>query len=138
MSINKATLIGRVGQDPEIKTTQHGKKLATFSLATSEKWTDKSTGEKIEKTQWHNVVVFNEGLANIIEKFVKKGTQLYIEGSIEYETYVDKDGISMKATKIILKAYNGQLQILRNNQPAGNTEPQESNEPSGVEDNIPF
>ena len=138
MSINKATLIGRVGQDPEIKTTQHGKKLATFSLATSEKWTDKSTGEKIEKTQWHNVVVFNEGLANIIEKFVKKGTQLYIEGSIEYETYVDKDGISMKATKIILKAYNGQLQILSNNQPAGNTEPQESNEPSGVEDNIPF
>ena len=82
MSVNRVILLGNVGGDPAIRTTQDGKKIATFSLATSDKWKDKQSGEQRDKTEWHRVVVFSEGLAGIVERYVKKGTKLFVEGSL--------------------------------------------------------
>jgi len=110
MSINKAILIGLVGQDPEIKNTKDGKEIARFSLATSEKWKDKSSGESKEKTEWHNVSVFG-GLVSIVKNYVKKGSKLYIEGKIQTDKY-EKDGVEKYTTRIVLQGFNSSLQLL--------------------------
>ena len=90
-SLNKVFLIGRLGNDPDIKSTQNGKSVAILSLATSESWKDKNTGEKKEKTEWHRVVIFNEGLVNVVQKYLKKGAQVYIEGQINTTKYTDSN-----------------------------------------------
>lgn len=111
-SVNKATLVGRVGKDPEIRSTQGGMRIANLSIATSETWHDKNSGEKKEKTEWHRVSVFNDGLVKIIEKYVKKGALLYIEGKIETRKWQDKQGNDRYSTEINLGAFGGRLDIL--------------------------
>jgi len=113
-SLNKVLLIGRLGNDPEIKQTQNGKNIARLSIATSESWKDKNTGEKKEKTEWHKVVVFNEGLVNVIQKYLKKGAQVYIEGQLNTNKYTDANGEEKFSTQIVLQGYNSSLTILSN------------------------
>ena len=113
-SINKVILLGRLGADPEIRMSQDGKKIAKFSLATSENWRDKQTGEKKEKTEWHKVIIFSSGLADISEKYLKKGSLIYIEGQISSRKYTDQSGIEKYITEVVLQGYNCQLTMIDN------------------------
>lgn len=108
--LNKATLIGNVGSDPEVKTMPSGDKVANLSLATSERWKDKSTGERKEKTEWHRVVVFGK-LADVVESYVKKGSKLYIEGKIQTRKW-EKDGVDRYSTEIVLQGFGGTMVML--------------------------
>lgn len=112
MSINKVILVGNLGQDPEIRSTQDGREVANFSIATSESWKDKNTGEKREKTEWHRVVVFSQGLVGVIRNYVKKGTKLYIEGALQTRKWTDNQGIEKYTTEVVLQNFNSTLQIL--------------------------
>ncbi len=112
MSINKVILVGNVGQDPEIRSTQDGREVANFSLATSENWKDKNTGERREKTEWHRIVVFSQGLIGVIKSYIKKGAKLYIEGSLQTRKWTDNQGVEKYTTEIVLQNYNSTLQIL--------------------------
>jgi single-strand DNA-binding protein len=111
-SLNKASLIGHVGQAPEIRSTQQGKRIANFSLATSEKWKDRVTGEGREATEWHRIVVFNERLVEVVEKYVDKGKQLYLEGKIKTRKWTDRDGQDRYSTEITLEDFGGVLVLL--------------------------
>ena len=113
-SINKVILLGRLGADPEIRMSQDGKKIAKFSLATSESGKDKQSGEKKEKTEWHKVIIFSSGLADITEKYLKKGSLIYIEGQISTRKYTDQSGIEKYITEIVLQGYNCQLTMIDN------------------------
>lgn len=141
-SVNKMILVGNVGKQPEIKTTQHGKKIASFSLATSEKWKDKATGERKEKTEWHNVVIFNEALAGIIERYVSKGSKLYIEGQHQTRKWTDKDGLDRYSSECVLQGFNGTLVLLDkiDNSQVPAPQPEQQQQPSSQEfdDVIPF
>jgi len=110
MSINKAIIIGNVTRDPEIRTTKNGAEIASFSIATNEKWKDKSTGDQKEKVEFHNISVFG-GLVNIVKSYVKKGSKLYIEGKIETSKY-EKNGVDHYSTQIVLQGFNSTLQML--------------------------
>lgn len=110
MSINKVILVGICGKDPEIKQTKDGKEIASFSLATNEKWKDKSNGEQKEKTEWHNISVFG-GIVGIVKNYVKKGSKLYIEGKLQTDKY-EKDGVEKYTTKIVIQGFNSTLQLL--------------------------
>lgn len=112
MSINKVILVGNVGSEPEIRATQDGREIANFSLATSESWTDKRSGEKQEKTEWHRVVVFASVLASVVKNYVKKGSKLYIEGSLQTRKWTDKQGVEKYTTEVVLQNFNSTLQIL--------------------------
>lgn len=114
--INKATLIGNVGNEPEVKISKTGNKFATFSLATTDYWKDRTTGEKKESTQWHRVVVFNDAIANIVDVYVRKGSKVYVEGQIKYEKYTDKDGLEKYSTKIEIN-FKGELRLLDKKEP---------------------
>ena len=114
-SVNKVILLGNLGRDPEIRSMQSGKKMATFSIATSKRWKDRNTQEQKENTSWHNIVVFNEGLVDVIEKYVKKGTKLYVEGELSTRKYQDKDGNDRYTTEVILQGYNSNLTMLGSN-----------------------
>ena len=114
MSINKVILVGNVGQDPEVRSTQDGREIANFSLATSESWKDKNSGEKKEKTEWHRVVIFSPGLVGIVKNYIKKGSKLYIEGSLQTRKWTDSSGVEKFTTEIVLQNYNSVLQILDN------------------------
>ncbi|MBT4890156.1 MAG: single-stranded DNA-binding protein [Rhodospirillales bacterium] len=111
-SVNKVILVGNLGRDPEIRNTQAGAKIANFSIATSESWKDKSTGERREKTEWHRIVVFNEGLAGIVERFLKKGSKVYVEGSLQTRKWTGNDGIEKYTTEVVLQGFNGNLTML--------------------------
>lgn len=111
-SLNKAILIGNVGKDPEIRSTQDGKEIASFSVATSESWKDRDTGERKEKTEWHRVVIFSQPLVGIIKKYVHKGSKLYIEGSLHTRKWTDQSGIEKYSTEVVLQAYNGVMVML--------------------------
>ena len=112
-SLNKVLLIGRLGADPEIKQMVNGKNVARFSLATSNTWKDKSTGEKKEKTEWHRVVIFNEGLANVVKQYLKKGAQVYIEGQLSTRKWRDeKTGQDKYSTEVVLQGFNSSLTML--------------------------
>jgi single-strand DNA-binding protein len=122
MSVNRVILVGNVGQDPEIRATKDGRELANFSLATTENWKDKSTGERKDKTEWHRVVVFSQGLVGVIKNYVKKGSKLYIEGQICTRKYTDKQGIEKYTTEIVLQNFNSSLQMLDSrNSDSGNS-----------------
>lgn len=112
LSLNKVTLIGNVGRDPEIRTTSDGKEIITLSLATSDSWKDKITGERKEKTEWHRVVVFSEGLVGVIKAHVKKGSRLFIEGSLQTRKWQDASGIEKYSTEIVLQNYASNLILL--------------------------
>ena len=112
-SLNKVLLIGRLGADPEIKQMVNGKSVARLSLATSNTWKDKNTGEKKEKTEWHRVVIFNEGLVNVVQQYVKKGAQVYIEGQLTTRKWKDeKTGQDKYSTEIIIQGFNSSLTML--------------------------
>ena len=112
-SLNKVLLIGRLGADPEIKQMVNGKSVARLSIATSQSWKDKSTGEKKEKTEWHRVVVFNEGLVNVVQQYLKKGAQVYIEGQLSTRKWKDEQsGQDKYSTEIIIQGYNSSLTML--------------------------
>ena len=112
MSVNKAIIVGFVGQNPDIRTTQAGAKFATLSIATSESWKDKSTGERKERTTWHRVVIFNEGLVKIVESYVKKGSRIYVEGSMQTRKWTDAQKIERYVTEVVLGPYGAQLTLL--------------------------
>ena len=112
-SLNKVLLIGRLGADPEIKQMVNGKSVARLSLATSQSWKDKNTGEKKEKTEWHRVVVFNEGLVNVVQQYLKKGAQVYIEGQLSTRKWKDEQsGQDKYSTEILIQGYNSSLTML--------------------------
>ena len=111
-SVNKVILLGNLGVDPDIRTMQNGKKVCTFSMATSDSWKDKETGEKKEKTEWHRVVVFNEGLIGVIENYIKKGTKLYVEGSLQTRKWTDDKGTEKYTTEIVIQGYGGRIDIV--------------------------
>ena len=113
-SLNKVLLIGRLGNDPEVRSTQDGRTVVNFSIATSETWKDKNTNERKEKTEWHRVVVFNEGLSKIIQQYVKKGSRIYIEGQLQTRKWQDQSGQDKYTTEIVLQNYSGSMTILDN------------------------
>ena len=136
-SVNKVILLGNLGKDPEIRSMQSGKKMASFSIATSKRWKDKNTQEQKENTSWHNIVVFNEGLVDVIERYVKKGSKIYVEGELSTRKYQDKDGNDRYTTEVVLQGYNSTLTMLGSGNQSINSNDQpsiESNEPS--ENNI--
>ena len=149
-SLNKVLLIGRLGADPEIKQMVNGKSVARLSLATSQTWKDKSTGEKKEKTEWHRIVVFNEGLVNVVQQYLKKGAQVYIEGQLSTRKWKDEQsGQDKYSTEIIIQGYNSSLTMLGGggrgiqNDNSSETISKNSDEPSQMEQNdlddeIPF
>ena len=110
-SVNKVILVGNLGRDPEVRHSQAGAKIVNFSLATSETWKDKNTGERREKTEWHRVVIFSEGLARIAESYLRKGSKVYIEGSLQTREY-EKDGIKRYSTEVVLQGFNSTMTML--------------------------
>ena len=149
-SLNKVLLIGRLGADPEIKQMVNGKSVARMSIATSNTWKDKNTGEKKEKTEWHRVVIFNEGLVKVVQQYVKKGAQVYIEGQLTNRKWKDeKTGVDKYSTEVVLQGFNSSFKILssKNNQ-IGNVQdsnieksslPSDENASSSdLDDEIPF
>ena len=145
-SLNKVLLIGRLGADPEVKQMVNGKSVARLSLATSQTWKDKNTGEKKEKTEWHRVVVFNEGLINVVQQYLKKGAQVYIEGQLSTRKWKDEQsGQDKYSTEILIQGYNSSLTMLGgiNNQQTQTSQNSEINDESSqaqtdLDDDIPF
>ena len=123
-SVNKVILLGRLGKDPDIRSMQNGKKVDNFGIATSKRWTDRDTQEKKEKTSWHNIVVFNEGLVGIVEQYVKKGSQIYIEGELQTRKWQDQEGKDRYTTEVVLQGYNSNLTLLGSRNQSDNKENQ--------------
>lgn len=111
-SVNKVILVGNLGRDPEVRRMNSGDAVISFSLATKESWKDKATGERKEKTEWHNVVVFNENIGKVVEQYCKKGAKIYIEGQLQTREFTDKDGNQRKTTEVVLQRYRGELTLL--------------------------
>ena len=150
-SLNKVLLIGRLGADPEIKQMTNGKSVARLSLATSQSWKDKNTGEKKEKTEWHRIVVFNEGLVNVVQQYLKKGAQIYVEGQITTRKWKDEQsGQDKYSTEIVIQGYNSSLTMLGgggsagsgiqydNNQSSSSSIEDTSQASNDLDDEIPF
>ena len=142
-SLNKVLLIGRLGADPEIKQMVNGKSVARLSLATSQNWKDKNTGEKKEKTEWHRIVVFNEGLINVVQQYLKKGAQIYVEGQLSTRKWKDEQsGQDKYSTEILIQGYNSSLTMLGgpNNNQISQNQPDENNSQlqNDLDDDIPF
>jgi single-strand DNA-binding protein len=111
-SVNKVILVGNLGRDPEIRSTQDGLRIANLSLATSESWRDKNSGERKEKTEWHRVVIFNENLVKVAEQYLKKGSKIYVEGALQTRKYTDQSGAEKYSTEIVLQRFRGELTML--------------------------
>ena len=111
-SVNKVILVGNLGKDPEIRRTQDGRPIANLSVATSETWRDKGTGERKEKTEWHRVVIFNEGLCKVAEQYLKKGANVYIEGQLQTRKWTDQAGVEKYSTEVVLQGFNSNLTML--------------------------
>ena len=146
-SLNKVILIGRLGADPEIKQMTNGKNVARISLATSDTWKDKNTGEKKEKTEWHRIVIFNEGLVNVVQQYLKKGAQIYIEGQLTTRKWRDeKSGQDKYSTEVVIQGFNSSLtmlggkSVIENNNQNTNQSPNEDSPstPNDLDDEIPF
>ena len=146
-SLNKVLLLGRLGADPEIKQMVNGKNVARLSLATSQNWKDKNTGEKKQKTEWHRVVIFNEGLVKVVQQYLKKGSQVYIEGQLSTRKWKDEQsGLDKYSTEVVLQGYNSTLTMLgsrseveNNNQNISSSPKDEAPSiPNDLDDEIPF
>jgi single-strand DNA-binding protein len=146
-SINKAVLLGNLGKDPEVHTMQSGDKVCNLTVATSESWKDKNSGEKKERTEWHRVVIFNQGLAGVAEKYLSKGSKVYLEGEIRTRKYTDKDGSERFTTEIVLQKFGGVLIMLSGRGEAVAQDAQESQSytapaqvtaPDNIDTDIPF
>ena len=149
-SVNKVILVGNLGRDPEIRSTQDGKEIATLAVATSDSWKDKSTGERKEKTEWHRVVIFNDGLVGVVKNYLKKGAKVYIEGALQTRKWTDKDGVEKYSTEVVLQGFNSSLTMLDSKGGSGGNDnaynqdrPQVSSAPKAkaaelMDDEIPF
>ena len=113
-SLNRVELVGNVGKDPEIRTTQDGQKIVNLSLATSESWTDKNSGERKERTEWHRVVIFNDRLADVAEKYVLKGSKIYVEGQLQTRKWTDQQGQERYSTEVVVQRFRGDIGLLSN------------------------
>lgn len=111
-SVNKVILVGNLGRDPEVRTLNNGGKVVNLNLATSETWRDKQSGDRQERTEWHKVVIFNENLADVAERFLRKGSKVYVEGQLQTRKYTDKDGAEKYTTEVVLQRYRGELTML--------------------------
>jgi single-strand DNA-binding protein len=121
-SVNKCILVGNLGRDPEIRALNNGDKVASFSIATSETWRDKATGERKERTEWHNVVIFNENIVRVAEAYLRKGSKVYLEGQLQTRKYQDRDGHERSITEVVLQRFRGELTLL-DGKPAGDDVP---------------
>ena len=150
-SINKVILVGNVGQDPQVRTMQSGQRVVSFSLATSDRWRDRSSGEQKEQTEWHRIVIFNPGLVDVAERLLQKGTKLYIEGSLRTRKWQNQQGVDTFTTEVVLNPYAGQMIILAGarsgdsaagdynaNMSAPASQPVEEITPAQIDDDIPF
>ncbi|WP_429911082.1 single-stranded DNA-binding protein [Glycocaulis sp.] len=152
-SVNKVIIIGNLGADPEVKAMPSGDRMAKFPVATSETWRDRQSGERREKTEWHNVVIFNENLAKVAENYLKKGAKVYIEGSLQTRKWQDQNGQDRYSTEIVLQKYRGELTMLDSkgeggggnygrsddrSSSGGNDRPRESFASDTLDDDIPF
>jgi single-strand DNA-binding protein len=156
-SVNKVILVGNLGKDPEIRTLNNGEKVANLSLATSEQWRDKATGERKEKTEWHRVVIFNDNIVKVVENYLKKGSTVYVEGSLQTRKWTDQQGVEKYSTEVVIQRFNGQLTMLGGRDGGGASSPRGgdddyssgfstggANKPSGpresydLNDDIPF
>lgn len=151
-SVNKVILVGNLGKDPDIRTTQDGNKIVSFSVATTESWRDKNTGEQKGSTQWHNVVIFSPGIAGIAEQYLKKGAKVYIEGALQTRKWQDQNGQERYTTEVVLKGFNSSLTMLggkgssseyeQYSQDAPQSEMTQTQAPAGgasnIDDEIPF
>ena len=126
-SVNKAILLGNLGRDPDIRSMQSGAKMASFSIATSKRWKDRNTQEQKEKTSWHNIVIFGDGLVDIVEKYVKKGSKIYLEGELQTRKWQDQDGKDRYTTEVVLQGYNCNLTLLDSRNQSTNIENQSNN-----------
>jgi single-strand DNA-binding protein len=111
-SVNKVILVGNVGKDPEVRTTQDGNKVVNFTLATNEAWTDRGSGERKERTEWHRVVVFNDRIGEVVEKYVRKGSKVYVEGSLQTRKWTDQSGQEKYTTEVVISRFRGELTML--------------------------
>ena len=118
-SVNKVILVGNLGKDPEIRNTQTGSKIVNLTLATSETWNDKASGERKEKTEWHRVVVFNDRIADVAERFLKKGSKVYVEGALQTRKWTDQSGVEKYSTEVVIGAFRGELTMLDGARGAG-------------------
>jgi len=118
-SVNKVILVGNLGRDPESRAMQSGDKVVSFSIATSETWSDRASGERKEKTQWHRIAIFNQKLGEVAEKYLKKGSKVYLEGSLESRKFTDKDGNERETTEVVLSKFRGELTLLDGRQGGG-------------------
>ena len=147
-SVNKVILIGNLGRDPEIRSTQDGREIANLAIATSESWKDKNTGERKEKTEWHRVVVFNDGLVGVVKNYLKKGSKVYVEGALQTRKWTNKDGQEQYSTEVVLQGFGGTLTMLDGpkggGESSGYSAPSYSsaapaqNKPELLDDEIPF
>ena len=141
-SINKVILIGNLGKDPEIRSMQDGKTIVNFSIATSENWKDKSSGESREKTEWHRVVIFNEHLAKVAQNYLKKGSKVYLEGQLQTRKWTDQSGVEKYTTEVVLQRFKGELTMLdgRSEERVGNQVQNKTEAPpsNNMDDEIPF
>lgn len=152
-SVNKVILVGNLGADPEVRNLPSGGKVVNLSIATSERWKDKTTGEQREKTEWHRVVIFSEGLAKVAESYLRKGSKVYIEGQLQTRKWQDQSGVDKYSTEVVLQGFNSNLTLLDGKQdggeqrqdagqssgssrPSANRQP--AFEPGGLDDGIPF
>ena len=144
MSVNKVIIVGNLGRDPEIRALNSGDKVCNLSVATSESWRDKATGEKKEKSEWHRVVIFNDNLSTVAEKYLRKGSKVYIEGQLQTRKWTDQSGQEKYSTEIVLQKFRGELQILdskgdgQGQAPAqyGSSQPAQAS--ADIDDEIPF
>src|ERR1700709_973496 len=111
-SVNKVILVGNLGKDPEVRSTQDGSKIVNLALATSETWNDRASGERKERTEWHRVVVFNDRIADVAERFLKKGSKIYVEGALQTRKWTDQSGVEKYSTEVVIGAYGGALTML--------------------------
>ena len=157
-SVNKVILVGNLGNDPDVRHTAAGKPIVNLSIATGDSWKDKETGEKREKTHWHRVVIFNENLGGIAEKYLRKGSKVYVEGSLQTRKWQDKDGVDRYSTEVVLQGFNSSLTLLdkkegsgsykqaessddygsANNKPSQDSEPEPKSAAEALDDEIPF
>lgn len=155
-SVNKVILVGNLGRDPEVRSTQDGAKIVNLSIATSERWKDRNSGEQRERTEWHRVVIFNEQLANVAEQYLSKGSTVYLEGQLQTRKWTDQQGVEKYTTEVVLQRYRGELTML-GSRSGGGAADQMSGAPSqpaigggvssgsmppptdnGIDDDIPF
>ncbi len=151
-SVNKVILIGHLGKDPESRSFQTGGKVVNFRLATAERWKDRTTGEQKERTEWHSVAIMNEGLAGIAERFLRKGSKVYVEGQLRTRKWQDQQGVDRYTTEIVIGAFNGALQLLDKAQadpgrndyssyadtPGGGSSAGDGGFPDDLDDEVPF